>query len=362
MMAKALKILFRVVEFWGLGRFSVLAGALAGSFILVAGAHAQPAGLDCQRSPLGERWAAPDKGGHDLVGKVLDARSGEVIEWRDLPARLAKEVAASRPLLLLGEVHDNPDHHALRAGLIALASCATQGRTAAVLEHVRADQRGVVDAFLQLPAERRTSSEFFRVLEWSKSGWPDAAMFTPLIDAILASKLAILPGEPARSVVRSLARGEGDALSAVEREKLGLDRPMPQSLLDALAAELKDSHCGALPERAISGLSLAQRFRDAYQADALISAAGKYGGAILLAGNGHIRSDRGVPWYVRQRSPGQHVLTVMFLEVEAGRADPRTYLPRDPDGRPAADILVFTSRAERPDPCEAMRQHMQKKG
>ena len=362
MMAKVLKILFRVIEFRGLGRVSVLAGALAGSLFLAAGAHAQPAGLDCQQSPLGGRWAAPDKRGHDLVGKVLDARSGEVIEWGDLPPRLAKEVAASRPLLLLGEVHDNPDHHALRAGLVALASCATQGRTSAVLEQIRADQRGAVDAFLQLPAEQRTSAEFFRAVDWSKSGWPDAGLFTPLIDAILASKLAILPGEPARSVVRSLARGEADALPAAERSRLGLDQAMAQPLLDALAAELKDSHCGALPERAIAGLSLAQRFRDAFQADAMMSAAQQHGGAILLAGNGHVRADRGVPWYVRQRSPGQPSLTVMFLEVEPGRTDPRAYLSRDPDGSPAADILVFTRRAERPDPCEAMQQHMQKKG
>jgi hypothetical protein len=46
----------------------------------------------------------------------------------------------------------------------------------------------------------------------------------------------------------------------------------------------------------------------------------------------------------------------MFVEVEEGNTDPQSYLPRDPDGRPAADFLVFTSRAERGDPCEKMRK------
>jgi hypothetical protein len=46
---------------------------------------------------------------------------------------------------------------------------------------------------------------------------------------------------------------------------------------------------------------------------------------------------------------------VMFVEVVDGKIDAEAYVPRDPDGKPAADYLVFTPRAERPDPCEKMR-------
>ena len=62
-----------------------------------------------------------------------------------------------------------------------------------------------------------------------------------------------------------------------------------------------------------------------------------------------------MPWYVRQRAPEKKVVSVMFVEVEDGTTDPEAYVPRDPDGKPAADFLVFTPRAERGDPCEKMR-------
>jgi hypothetical protein len=46
----------------------------------------------------------------------------------------------------------------------------------------------------------------------------------------------------------------------------------------------------------------------------------------------------------------------MFIEVEDGNGDGQSYVPLDPDGRPAADFLIFTPRAERGDPCEKMRK------
>jgi len=51
----------------------------------------------------------------------------------------------------------------------------------------------------------------------------------------------------------------------------------------------------------------------------------------------------------------------MMVEVEEGKSDPATYLPRDPDGKPAADMLIFTPRHERPDPCAKMREQFQRK-
>ena len=84
--------------------------------------------------------------------------------------------------------------------------------------------------------------------------------------------------------------------------------------------------------------------------------------AILLAGNGHVRSDRGVPRYLRARNPNAGIVAVMLNEVEGGRTDPAAYVPRDPDGKPAVDAIVFTPRAQREDSCAKMRAGMQKKG
>ena len=88
----------------------------------------------------------------------------------------------------------------------------------------------------------------------------------------------------------------------------------------------------------------------------MADAAAKHGRAILLAGNGHVRSDRGVPYYLRQMAPGKNIATLLFLEVEDGKTDPAAYVERGPDGRPIADYIVLTPRAERPDPCIEMKK------
>ena len=102
-------------------------------------------------------------------------------------------------------------------------------------------------------------------------------------------------------------------------------------------------------------MSLAQRYVDAHMADVLVKAAEMHGAAFLLAGNGHVRTDRGVPWYLRQLAPSRKVVSVMLLEVEDGKLDGAAG-PRTPDGAWAADYVLFTPRHARLDPCEAMRQ------
>ena len=155
--------------------------------------------------------------------------------------------------------------------------------------------------------------------------------------------------------MRQLVRGQTEPTDA-EAASLKLAQALPQPLLDTLASELEGSHCGMLPPTAIPGMSLAQRYTDAHLAETLVRAAGKHGGAFLLAGNGHVRTDRGVPWYVRQLAPERKVVAVMLLEVEEGKSDAAAYLTRAPDGTSSADYVLFTPRHERPDPCEKMRQ------
>ncbi len=298
---------------------------------------------------------------HPLIGAVVE-------DGKRLPAWVPRgntcsgPVALMLPLLvgtrtspdvvLLGEVHDNPQHHQYRAAWFG------QVQPSLVFEHIRADQQPALDAF---EASRRaghsaTAADLFRLLEWDKSGWPDQKIYEPLFAAAIAAKLPILPGDPPRGKVREVARGGLAVLAPDDRARLKLDNPIPQPLTDALAAELKGSHCGLLPDSAIPGLALAQRYRDAHLADAVLKAAAQHGSAILIAGNGHVRTDRGVPWQIRQRAPEKKVVSVMLIEVEDGNTDPEAYVPRGPDGAPAADYIVFTPRAERPDPCEAMRK------
>jgi uncharacterized iron-regulated protein len=260
--------------------------------------------------------------------------------------------------LLLGETHDNALHHEIRAKLLGLdwrnASARPRG---IVFEHIRADQQAALDQ-----AKPATAADMMRVLDWDTSGWPKDQMFAPLFDAALAAKLPIFAGDPPRAQVRAVAKDGMNALDPAEVARLHLDQPLAPKPHEALLTELEASHCGLMPKTAFGTMAVAQRYRDAHLAAQLIKAADPAGSAILLAGNGHVRSDRGVPHYLRQLAPNRPIVSVMLIEVEDGKTDPAAYVPHDTDGKPAADYLVFTPRAARTDPCVEMRARFGKKG
>lgn len=349
-------------------------------FLIVAAisAFVQPPSVVASTLPAElvlESWTRQSR--HPLIGRIWIARDNRTI---DGPA-LSRGIVVGFPiadaigakagqLLLLGEIHDNPEHHLFRAGLIdAVTGPNAFGRAAhpaIVTEHIRVDQLPALEAFQRLPLlpaaqhAGQRADLLFEHLEWQRSGWPEARMFKPLYAAILEARLPILPGDAARDRVRTLARGGMAAMDAPRSRHLALDRDWPAPLADALATEIAGSHCGMLPASAIPGMSFAQRFRDAHLADAMLTAAERNDGVILLAGNGHIRTDRGVPWYLRTRETNRPILSVMLAEVEEGASDPAAYAPRDPHDNPAIDVIVFTPRAKRDDPCEKMREHMKK--
>jgi uncharacterized iron-regulated protein len=241
-------------------------------------------------------------------------------------------------IVFLGEVHDNARHHAVRAGLLAAV-----GRAPVVLEHIRTDQ---VSAFTPVPA---STDALFAALKWDESGWPDKAMFAPLFDQIRGRP--VYAGEPERGRARDVARQGLKALADGEAARLKLDTPLPETAQDALLTELEASHCGLMPKSAFGTMAVAQRYRDAFLADAAMTAAANHGGAFVLTGNGHARRDRGAPFALKQRGFDKPVLVVLFTESAPDTVDPAI-----------ADIIVATKPAERKDPCEEMRARFGKKG
>jgi uncharacterized iron-regulated protein len=264
-------------------------------------------------------------------------------------------------LLLLGEVHDNPAHHRLRSQLILALAAAKGGpqttRTGLVFEHIRTDQHLALVAFRAADRQRpRGVRDLMDALSWAASGWPAAAMFEPLFAAALDLEWPIIPGNLPRNEIRNVARSGLGAVPSDDVARLGLDQPLPSPLQTALLDELEASHCGLMPRSAFAGMADAQRYRDAVMARALVDAADAHGRAILLAGNGHVRSDRGVPWHLARMAPERRRVVVSYVEVAAGRNDPATYMERGPDSGPTADYVVLTARADRADPCTEVRR------
>lgn len=303
-----------------------------------------PAG---SRRPPVIAWTSDEGRNHPLVGTMwTDGQPGPV----ELGA--LKGMWRGTGVALLGEVHDNADHHVVQAAALQLLSSGAS--TAVVFEHLRTDQQPAIDAFMARPTDERTLVAFYAAVDWAKSGWSKYA-YGPLFEAVLKAGLPIYAGDPPRDVVRTAAKDGPSALPQETRAELAIDRPLEPRLQDASLTEIEAAHCGMMPKAAFGGMAFAQRLRDASLADVALKALATHGSVIVFAGNGHVRRDRGVPWYIRERAPATTILTLALAEVADGRTDPATYVPRDPDGRPAVDGMIFTPRASRGDPCDAFR-------
>lgn len=292
-----------------------------------------------------EPWLTSLDRAHPLVGKLCDAASGALAT----PELVAKRVAAAR-YVLVGERHDNPDHHRLQAR--ALSWMVTAGRKPAVaFEMLEVEQQALVDA--HGPGSGVQASQLGAALGWEKTSWPPYREYQPIFEVALQAGLRIAAANLSQADAKALVKQGLSALPAERVQQLRLDGAFPDSLQQALLAELKDSHCGQLPESLLAPMALAQHARDAQMAAVLAQAGAE--GALLIAGAGHVRKDRGVPYYLALQAPGASVLSVAVQEVYGSRREPQDYLERHPHSAPPFDYLWFTPRLSDDDPCAAFK-------
>ncbi|KIL97031.1 putative Lipoprotein [Paramagnetospirillum magnetotacticum MS-1] len=292
-------------------------------------------------------WAEPPppptlSGDHPLVGRVWAPATGK---WSSPQGVM--EGALGAGIVLLGETHDNADHHALQAWM--LRELAKAGRRPLLaLEMVDMDRQALLDQNLSDPATLGAA------LEWEKRGWPDWNLYRPIIGAALAARGEVKAANLPQDLTRRIAKGEQ---GAEVDGRFGLDQALSAAEDKALSDDIRQGHCGMLPDKAVPGMVRVQRARDAAMAEVLADQASRpeAGPAVLIAGAGHVRNDRGVPARLRAMVPGITILTIGFVEVEEAKSNPAAY------GRPPFDLVWFTNRAARQDPCAAMEKHMKKK-
>lgn len=304
-------------------------------------------------------WVSTKLADHPLVGKIYAPRAKKFVT----PKAYLQSLTWPR-FVLLGEVHDNPDHHILQGLAIRHLG---EGRPSVVFEQFQTHLQPLIDAFQtgqdqagQAKAGKATTEDpatrLFLVTNWSKSGWPDQDIFRPLIDGVLARQGRIIAGNPPRARVRETAKSGLDALSGDAQRQLRLDTPLSADLHDELLVELEASHCGLMPKSAFGKMAIAQRFRDGHMARAMVDAAAVGAGPVgLVAGNGHVRLDRGVPWYIERMLPNAQerpLVSVAHIEVIEGKTEPEDYV----SAATPYSLIIFTPRASRKDPCVEMRK------
>lgn len=301
---------------------------------------------------------------HSTAPAKLSFQAWSVAERRLVTHDDFIDQLAAVPFVLLGEMHDNPDHHTIRAKILTDLTAARKttkpgsSPPAAVFEHATVDRQPYFDTLNAEPergADDDRVSAFFKAANWKKRGWPDKDVFRPLITAALNAQMPLYAGDVGRHRIMSVARGSSTpqsvAISASEIARLKLDQTLGKENNKASLSEIANAHCGVMPESMLGPMAYAQRLRDATMADVMLKAAEFAGSAVLITGNGHVRNDRGVPWYLRARGK-RGIVTVTLREHSA----PST-LARVADlAGIASDYAIFTASRDRPDPCEKLRK------
>jgi len=236
------------------------------------------------------------------------------------PARLEQVLPAD--VLLLGEQHDAVEHQRLQRE--AVQWLAARGALAAVVMEM-AEQGGSTAG---LPRDA-TDAQARAALQWQDKAWP-WAQYGPVVMAAVAAGVPVLGGNLPRSQMRA-AIGQAQ-----------WDAHLPAAALQRQYTEIRDGHCGLLPQAQIAPMARIQIARDASMAQAATSALQPGKTVLLVAGAGHVWRGLGVPTHLGTQVAAKVVVARAGGEPAAAHAD--------------ADLVAPTPALPPRDACAELRE------
>ncbi len=256
-------------------------------------------------------------------------------------ARLIAARAGSAEVVYLGELHDNPQHHAIQARILA-ALLASGARPALAFEMVPETRQAALEAAVQGDAGQ---AEVNRLLGWSAQGWPDFTMYWPLFELARKHQLPVVGTDVDPAIIRRIGR-DGLAAAGPDAARLRSALPDDPARDQAIARRLRAAHCDQITE------DRATRMLDGWYARNVVIARRVSGGlerasqVVVIIGRGH-QSPGGVPEQLAALRPGTRQLAVGLFEGEA-----------DGPTEPLSDVVWVTPSRPRDNPCLSLPQRL----
>lgn len=267
---------------------------------------------------------APQGRDHADLGLIRELASGRALTPQELVERLA--VA---PRVLVGEQHDNPDHHALQLWLLRqLAAQRPQGSL--LMEMLNPDQQAKVDAAQAATRAGQPPADAYQALSW-QANW-DWGIYGPLVTYALRQPYPLLSANLDRAQIMQIYK---------QRPTLSGEASTTQRVQATLLDDIRESHCGLLPEAQMPAMFAVQQQRDRRMAERLLAAPTP---ALLLAGAFHVRKDLGVPLHLQDLGAGEGNAVLVLAEVgKTVSAD-------------SADYVWYTAAQPEQDHCAELRR------
>ncbi|WP_229258910.1 ChaN family lipoprotein [Duganella flavida] len=237
-------------------------------------------------------------------------------------------------VLLLGEVHDNAQGHKLRYELLR-QRVEAGWRPAIVMEQFDRENQDVLNK------AQKGCLDAQCVIRVAGGGRWDWQLYYPVIQLALTYQLPLVAGNLSRAdasrVVRDGITATFDPQSIKDYK---LDQPLPAALTGAQQQEIVSGHCNMLPEMMVGGMVNAQVARDIWMAKIIRDQQPK--DVVLIAGNGHVRKDIGVGYWLKQTAPALTMRSIGFIES------------RDNGG--LYDTIQTLAPQTRDDPCKQVKK------
>lgn len=270
----------------------------------------------CQASlPALPAWQSPQGLQHPELGQIVELRTGALLT----PEQLLERLAAA-PKVLVGERHDNPDHHALQLWLLrALAAQRPQGSL--LLEMLTPDQQAKVDQVRAAIAAGQAPQDILSALNW-QLGWA-WSLYGPLVQHALRQPYPLLAANLERREIMQIY---------AEVPQLQGQASTAQPVREALFKQIRQSHCNLLPDSQLPAMLAVQQQRDRRMAEALLAAPAP---SLLFAGAFHVRRELGIPLHLQDLGAAEGVQVLILAEVgsqvAAESADYVWYTPAQPE-------------------------------
>ena len=258
----------------------------------------------------------------------------------DFDAQALAQVMARRPVVLLGEVHDNAEQHATRAA--ALRQLLAGGaRPALAFEQFDRERQADIDrARREAPPAGRTAADHIIEQARPARGW-DWSLYRPFVELALEYDLPIVAANLSRAdAMRVATAGFAAVFDDAKRARYGLDA-LPPALIAAHEKAVDDGHCNRMPADALPSMARAQIARDLALAEAIRPYFAR--GVVLLTGNGHVRADIGVPFFLGEAERAQ-AIAIGLLERDKAEAELAQRF----------DVAFATPVQSRGDPCASI--------
>ena len=259
-------------------------------------------------------------------------------------------------IALLGELHDNAEHHRQRLAVLRRAFAAGWRPAIAMEQFDRERQVDIDRARRERPRDAQHVINLATQSSGATRGNWNWDFYRPFVELALEYEVPLIAANLSSADTSKVVReGFAALFDAGQLKSLGLDQPIPLEPIPldmqaAQAREIDTGHCNALPAKMLPAMARGQMARDAVMALILSQHTAvnerRTPGVVLIAGNGHVRRDIGVP---RWLAPALRARTIAVGYLEHGGASAL---------EAAFDAVVRTAAAERTDPCIEFKKRM----